>query len=286
MSDGKRIDAISTMIIFERHVPAPPLNNFIESFIYFKGYQPEHTIERKVPDGLINLIFELDGIERTVYENETRAVRDKFTSVWISGMHSKYITFSAHPDSEMFVISFKPGGGYPFLHSPVNNLTDKIIDAGDIFGTPIIDFRERLLAAADFKTKFQLAENRLIERANFSLAPETVIREAVDCIINNSNANLAELVKQSRYSRKQFIHLFKKHVGIPPKLFQRIMRFNEILQKVENKAFISWAQISAECGYFDQAHFIRDFKAFSGYNPGEFLKAHLASERINFFPLD
>ncbi|MFQ5638367.1 MAG: DUF6597 domain-containing transcriptional factor, partial [bacterium] len=139
------------MMIFENQVPGPPLHEHIESLIYFKGYQPEHTIERKVPDGAINLIFELDGLQRTVYENESlAAIRYRFTGAWIAGMHRKYITFSAHPNSEMFVILFKPGGAYPFLKRPVHELTEKIIDAPDIFGAEINDLRERLLLASDF----------------------------------------------------------------------------------------------------------------------------------------
>lgn len=286
MSRAKRIDPISTMMIFENHIPPPPFDDFIDSFIYFQGYCPEHNIERKVPDGLVNLVFELDGIKRFVYENNADTIRCCCTRVWISGMHRKFITLSAHPDSEMFIISFKPGGAYPFLHKPVSHFTEKILDGAAAFGNEIFAFREKLLQAPDFSAKFRVAEKWLADQVDFSITPERAIQEAVACVHDNTTTRLDEIVVQSRYSRKQFIHLFKKYVGLTPKLYQRIVRFNEILQKVHQGEFVSWAQISADCGYFDQAHFIRDFKEFSGFNPSEFLKAHVKSERINFFPFD
>lgn len=273
-------------MIFKNHIPQPPLKEYIDSVIYFKGYQPEHDRERVVPDGSINLIFEFDGLERSVYDNQTGKVCLKLNKVWLAGIQTKYITISSHQNSEMLVVRFKPGGGYPFLKIPLDSIKDRIIEAPEIWGGDIYRLREKILSERETDRKIQLMEMWLSEQGKFSLVGDQVIQNAVECVLSNASTRLKELVDKSHYSRKHFIELFKRYVGLSPKQFQRIMRFQETLAKVQNGELISWAQISADCGYFDQAHFIRDFKAFSGFNPTQFLQSHLENERINFFPLD
>ena len=88
-----------------------------------------------------------------------------------------------------------------------------------------------------------------------------VIQFAIHSIQNySSQISITDLIQITGYSPKQFIQLFKKYVGLTPKQFHRIMRFNEILKLIKNNETILWTTIAADCGYFDQSHFIRDFK--------------------------
>jgi AraC-like DNA-binding protein len=88
------------------------------------------------------------------------------------------------------------------------------------------------------------------------------------------------------HSQKQLILNFKKYVGLSPKYYQRILRFNDILQKIHNREKISWAEVAYNCGYSDQSHFIKEFNHFSGFNPQEFIKREFNKEETNFFPLN
>ena len=87
-------------------------------------------------------------------------------------------------------------------------------------------------------------------------------------------------------SQKHLIHLFKKYIGLTPKWYQRILRFNDLLKQIQNKENIAWADIAYRCGYTDQSHFIKEFKHFSGFNPREFIKKEFHQDKPNFFPLD
>jgi AraC-like DNA-binding protein len=274
------------ILIFKQHIPLDPLNKLIESIIYFKNYQPEHKTERVVPDGLTSLIIELDGKSRSVYDNEKSEPVMKLEKAWLSGIKSQYLTIQAIPDSEMIVVRFKPGGIYPFFQKPAELLTNRIQTVEELAPFQVIELRESIKSDASLESKISSLENWLEEQIDYSLMPEPLIEFAIEYIQSNSTEQLQKVVTKSRYSKKQFIHLFKKYVGLTPKLFQRIIRFNEILRKVEQGEFISWTQVSADCGYYDQAHFIRDFKLFSGFNPTEFLRNHLENERINFFPYE
>ena len=68
------------------------------------------------------------------------------------------------------------------------------------------------------------------------------------------------------------IKIFKEHVGVTPKVFLKIIRFQKALQEIETHKTVNWTSIAFESGYYDQAHFINDFKEFSGFTPNQYLK--------------
>ena len=84
-------------------------------------------------------------------------------------------------------------------------------------------------------------------------------------------ASLKQTAENLGYSQKQFIHLFKKHVGLTPKHYQRLARFNRVLSEIDMQQDVDWSQIAYACGFYDQSHLIRDFKALSGLGPQEYL---------------
>jgi len=276
-------------MIFKQFSPEKHFEEFIECFIYFKGYTPEHSIEKVIPDGSINLIFELDGFKRNVFDNDTLEPKLDFTKCWLSGVQKKYISISAHKDSEMFVIRFKPGGAYPFLPKPVSEVTDHILPAEQIFGEDIFEFRNALLNGDQPEEKENLANDWLSEQYDLAKKPKEKVFGSIQKIISDPHFqenNLAQLIEESGYSQKQFISLFKEYVGIAPKYFQRIVRFTEILAKIHKNEKLSWTEISYDCGFYDQAHFIKEFQHFCGVNPEEHLDNPLIDERVNFFPVD
>jgi AraC-like DNA-binding protein len=84
-------------------------------------------------------------------------------------------------------------------------------------------------------------------------------------------------------SPRRFIELFRRQVGLPPKVFCRVRRFQNVLQMVHQRTEIDWVRVALECGYYDQAHFIHDFQSFSGLTPSAYLAA--ATPHLNHVPL-
>lgn len=276
-------------MIIKQFEPSEKFQKYIENLIYFEGYTPEHSIEKIVPDGSMNLIFELDGFLRHVFDNETLEPKLDFTKVWFSGVHRNLINISTHKNSSMFVIRFKPAGGYPFLTKPAYEFTDSVIPAEQIFGENIFELRNALLESEDADEKNEITERWLNGIFDESKTPKEAIYTSVKKIITDPHFqqnNLAELIEGSGYSQKQFISLFKEYVGIAPKYFQRIIRFNEILAKIHADEKLSWTEISYDCGFYDQAHFIKEFQHFCGVNPEAHLENPLIDERVNFFPVE
>ncbi|QNJ98760.1 helix-turn-helix domain-containing protein [Constantimarinum furrinae] len=270
-------------MIHKSHILTAKLSRYMDAMLYHKDYSPTHTMDKYLPDGTTNIIFELTDTPKYIFDNHTKKPKQKCTHVWFSGVLTDYITISASSE-EMIVLVFKPGAAYPLIRESVHRFSNKVVSASEIFGPSIMELYSEIKRATTPDQKFRLIEAWLLTRFNDDDFYSEIIQYAIDRIEQSpSVTNITEIAVKSGYSQKQFIQLFKKYVGITPKQFHRIKRFNEILKAVENKEQISWTAIAQDCGYFDQAHFIKDFKSFSGLNPKQYVND--IGDYPNFFPV-
>ncbi len=203
-------------MIFETHTPDGPIAPFIESLIHFKHFVPDHSIERIVPTGHIYILFELDGQVRNTFDAEDLKPDAEFTRVWISGMHRNYISISAHEDSEMFVLQFKPFGSYPFTHIPCEELNGKIQTIEGELGTELLELREAMLITETSAEKFELMEKWLLQRFDEAKAPPPELVEFMQRLQQQPVANLNQLIESYPATQKNLIDQFKKYVGLTP----------------------------------------------------------------------
>ena len=240
-------------------------------------------MDKYLPDGTINIIFELSGVPKYIFDNTSKIEIQECRDIWFSGVLKEYITISAHAE-EMMVVVFKPGAGFPLTHKEASIYTNKVTPAEQVFGKSITALHAKLKAHSSPEEKFMEIENWLSGQLRADDFYVNIVRQAVVSIQNaSSEISISELANKSGYSQKQFIELFKKYIGVTPKQLHRIVRFNEILSAIEKKENILWAGVAADCGYFDQAHFIKDFQSFSGLNPKEYLKD--IGDYPNYFPV-
>ena len=273
-------------MIFETHILEPPLKDHIESVFHFKGFRPDHSMERVVPTGHLFIIFELDGFTRHTFNNATLKPNGDFRKVWISGMHKDYLSISAHQESEMLVVQFKTSGAYPFLQIPIVTLNNRVVNGQEILGTEILEVREKLLATTNSIEKFKIVEAWLLGGFDASKSTPQEIISVLGQLKSKPITDGKEIIASYPNSQKHLIDQFKKYFGLTPKVFHRIFRFNEILKQIQDKKLLNWAAIAYEFGYADQSHFIKEFKEFSGFNPQEYINADYHKDEPNFFPLD
>jgi AraC-like DNA-binding protein len=271
---------------FNLHTIPASLAPHIESIFHFRDFVSDHTIERVVPSGHIFLIIELDGFIRHVYDNETLQPFADYRCAWVSGIHHNYLSISVHQHSELFVVQFSAAGAYPFLHVRCEDITERVVQADEIFGAEIVELRKQLLAAPESTEKFDIAEQWLLRRFNEDKTPPDELLEMVQQLQNEPAAKLNDILETYPKTQKHLIDQFKKYVGLTPKYYQRILRFSEILQKIQHKETIAWTDIAYSCGYADQSHFIKEFQHFSGFNPSEFISLEHQKKPVNFFPLN
>ncbi len=262
-----------------------PLTAYIESIFHFQDFVPSHSVERVVPTGHVYIIFELDGIPRNTFNNETLEPKATYTKVWISGVHRNYISISAHEDSEMFVIQFKPFGAYPFFHFPIETINEQVLASEVLFDGELLNLRQQLLLKLTSREKFQLATKWLNNRFENEKSPPIEFINVLKSLENKAAIDCDQILSNYPNTRKHLINQFKKYTGLTPKYYLRILRFNEILQQIKHRQKITWTQIAYQSGFSDQAHFIKEFKHFSGFNPTEFIAQEYHKEEPNFFPL-
>jgi AraC-like DNA-binding protein len=163
---------------------------------------------------------------------------------------------------------------FPFFGVSVDTLRDRVIDLHDLWGAHARVLRERLAAARTVDARFDLLEEALLARA--ARAPD--LHPAVPFALRalddpHAPCSVAAVRAQIGIPEGRFVALFREHVGLGPKLYARVRRFGRVLELVDGGRAVDWAAVAAACGYFDQAHFARDFRAFSGLTPTAYLEA-------------
>ncbi|MFN8344082.1 MAG: helix-turn-helix domain-containing protein [Spirosomataceae bacterium] len=271
-------------MIFELYAPASPLNQFVELFTFYEGLTFNHSIERLFPEGVVEIIIDLTETPKFIYDNTRLTEIQTCKSAWVSGVRNAFISISALPYSSMFVIRFRPGMAYPFLQLPIHELNGQVIDADLIFGNRFGEIREQLLASPSPQGKFVVMERFLSERSKgFTDIPPVVAFGIQQIIQQPTTTQIQQLAEKTGYSHKHFLSLFAKYVGLSPKPFLRVIKFQHTLQSIEQATVPNWSQLALDCGYYDQAHFINDFRAFSGLTPKEYMAQK--GDYFNYVPI-
>jgi len=275
-------------MIFRRHVPRAPLSEFIKFFWFYDGFYPLHRCEHVLPDGTFELVIDLRDKPRKLFNRQDLTCCDSFRRGWFSGAQSEYIVIDALPNSSMIGAHFKPGGATPFLGQPADELRDRVVELDAVWDSCAWDLRDQLLAARTPNARFDLLERFLLHRLRRSQPKtngQTRVHWALHQFLQQPHVTtIASVVDHSGVSHKHFIEEFRQHVGLTPKLFCRIQRFQQVLSAIARRSTVEWADIACSCGYFDQSHFVHDFQAFAGLNPSAYASDRLEDPRFVSIP--
>jgi transcriptional regulator GlxA family with amidase domain len=153
-----------------------------------------------------------------------------------------------------------------------------------LWGTRARYLREQLLEAAEPEAKFRVLEHALLAQIDRPPAQHPVVIWALQLFRNvRRPQTIADIIDTIGVSPRWFTQVFHAEVGLTPKRYQRIQRFQAALCYIEWEQQLDWAGVAVACGYFDQAHFIHDFRAFSGLSPTAYYAQRAA--RLNHVPM-
>jgi AraC-like DNA-binding protein len=252
---------------FNVHKPRPPLSEFIEEMRLYENYAAGHAHERILPTGTFAIIFNLRDNELRIYRPEGDFLApQRFSGALISGPYaSPFMTDMAEEGSTLGV-HFKPGGAFPFLGGVVRELANKHADLRDIFGPAATELHQRLSEPSCPVVRFALLEEFLLARLVRRPTSHQAVRIGLGLVLAPNRTLVRDIAKTVDLSERRFIEVFAAEIGLTPKLLARVQRFHQALA-LSDDASIDWADIAARCGYFDQAHLIRDFVEFAGDSP-------------------
>lgn len=270
-------------MIYRLHKPGLPLSQFIDFFFYFEGAHAEHSMEKLLPDGSIDLLIDLTEPPKKLFYNEEGTSYTTFKRSWISGMKTDYILIDASV-SNMIGVHFKPGGCYPFVDFPMIELNDLTTELDNIWSKDANSIREAILQETCIEKRFSLLENYFLRKGKNKMEDHVLVHYSVNQLILSPQMwTIKKLSDKTGITQKHLITLFKKYVGLSPKMFSRINKFQKVIRSIEQQKKIDWSMLAFECGYFDQAHFIKEFQAFSGINPAAYLEKR--GPYLNYLPI-
>jgi len=184
---------------------------------------------------------------------------------FIAGMHEGYAIVDSHGSQRGLEVGLTPVGAQRLLGLSMREVTSRVVPLGDALGVPTSKLRERLLDAPDWPIRFMIIERFLIDRLARSPAPPAALEWALARMHETAgNLEIQALTDELGCSRRYLITKFNDHVGVPPKVFARILRFQRACSLAESGSF-GWSAIAQQSGYYDHAHLIRDFQQFAAY---------------------
>ncbi len=270
--------------LYRCYVPRPPLAEFVALFWLYQGYAPAHAMERVLPDGAMQLVINLRENTFRVYDRRNPERFQRFPGCLVCGARSSFVVIDTASQASTIGVHFKPGGAFPFITESAGALRDADAPLDALWGAAADDLREGLCIAATPEDKFRLLEQILLARARLPLAEHPAVAVALRRFQGvPPTRTVADVAEQVGLSSRRFIQVFSEAVGLTPKLFCRIQRFQAVLRLVKGGRQVAWADAAAACGYCDQAHLIRDFQTFAGLTPTAYLARR--GEHGNHVPL-
>jgi len=269
------IPAIDT--IFKLFKPKPPLAKFVDSFWLYEGQDPQHNTERILPTGTLELAINLRQNELRFYDAGRTENCSRFSGAIVSGAQGRALA----PGQETAIIGvhFKPGGAFPFIGVPAGDLTDTHVNLDTLWGPAAGRLRERLCEAPTAVERFELLHEALLSRICSGVENHYAVSAALQMFVNNhARPTVREAAKYLGLSQRRFIQVFKTEVGVTPKLYSRIQRFQQARALIQRTPLPNWATLALDAGYFDQSHLIREFLEFSGFSPTSYLHAQKSGQ--------
>lgn len=275
-------------MLYLSYQPGPPLNEFIDNFWLIEGGQAAR-LEKILPCGTSELVVNLKNNEIHIHNPEQPDRYRRFSGTVVSGTYSQSFVCNALQHEAIMGVHFKAGGAFPFLRTTASELANTHANLDDLWGRSGLELRERLCTAATPQQRFRILEGVLRSRLHNDNVGHRQMIAALKMFARGGTGALVRAVsRELGFSQRRFIQLFSSQVGLTPKVFCRIQRFQRARVLAEEFEAPGWAEVAVACGYFDQSHLIRDFKEFSGSTPNTYSLQQLGKDarlKDNHVPL-
>lgn len=255
-------------MIYQKHIPKFPLDNYIDSIIYIEG----NNKGTGLPKTAMSLIFNLEDSFKLFTDKEFTKYID-YKKHWVAGLQTKPTNVEGYGTSKMLVVQFKTLGAFIFLNDPLHYYTDNYISLDNIFNKEANETWEQLQEAQSLNEKFLFVENFLYRKLLTNKLPNKKLISTIEILLDNrTNLSINEICKQFNISRKHLNNLSKEYAGVSPKMLSSLNRLQTTLKTISSSKSDKLTNVAYELEYFDQAHFNNDFKRFTNIKPTEYVK--------------
>jgi len=251
--------------MYQEYSPDIRLSHLVECYWTFSGYIEEELTSRILPDGCVDVIvsFRNDSVQS--------AMRPLLP--YLVGTTTGYIELSYTKHVDMLGIRFNPAGITAFTRVPIYELTNLNVELSQVESLFDKHFFELLPEKKKTEERIAYINDYLIDKMCDVFNLDVPIIVAANRIKQaNGNISIEELSKQSCLCQRQLERRFKSAIGISPKAFSRIAKFRNAVHLLRTNPKQSLYSTALDCGYYDHAHLIKEFKALSGNTPSVYMQ--------------
>jgi AraC-like DNA-binding protein len=250
-------------VIYLERTPVAPLNSCIRTLWYARVLHSPHRQERILPTGRVQVILNLacDCLHDCPDGEPARVVPPSL----IVGARSNYEIVDTADMADLIGIVFDPGGFAPFVMDSVHLFSNRGVDLEDVWGAPARALRDRLREFPSPLARLRVLEEFLLQNFAARLSRHGIVDFALNrfqhlpCV-----STVREVARSTGWSERRFSQVFREQVGLSPKTWTRVQRFQRAVAQLHAGIDIPWSEMALECGYYDQSHFANEFRAFSG----------------------
>ncbi len=255
---------------YKEFAPNSFLKNYVQCYFVCETDTAVFTEDKVFATGCIEIMFNL-GTDGPQQLRNGDLIKQPDIQLW--GQTIQPFTFASFGKHSMFGIRFFTHTAACFFNERIEEFNDQVIDFKDIGGKETVELYSKLLEAESLYRRIELVEEFLLKRllllehkfTRLSLVNSIMHDLSKDDFLENINSVASQYGISSRYLQKIFLN----YSGLSPNLFSKIARFQKSIHLVAGNAS-SLTSIAHQCGYFDQSHFIKDFKFFTGSTPSRF----------------
>ncbi len=251
--------------------PAPELRELIKG--PYQGWIEKTMgtmVRREVPSGIIPIILNLGPAYGLI--DPTGRTRPRYVGSFVAGLHESFAVTESGSYAICVQINMSPLGAYQLLGVPMHSLANQVIELEDVLGKTVRRLIARMQDVSDWEPRFAMLDAFIVDRIAHAKPPSPGICWAWRQLNETGGLiGVGALADALGCSNKHLITQFRREIGLPPKAMARIVRFSRVAEMLKRNEVASWVQLAHRCGYYDQAHLIRDFREFAGSTPTEYV---------------
>ena len=260
-----------------RYRPSAPLDAFVEWLWWSHREQPSAVCEHALPSGSADLVIALHDEQISWAGPAGGSSWSRCTRGVVHGPQTTYFLTGPKPKGTVIGVSFRPGAAGAVLGVPAEALVDRHVSIEELWGCRGRELHERLSSAVDPRAALTLLERELLARIHRPLLIHPAVAYALRAALPDAGlARVKDVQRETGYSPRRFIELFRSAVGLTPKHYYRIRRFSRVLSRLAARE-APLADLAASSGYADQSHLTREFRELAGVTPAAYRPRSLQS---------
>lgn len=255
-------------MIYLEQTPAPPLDRFVHMLWYARIPDPAHTRERILPTGSAQIIINL--ARNYLLDCPEDRPAQKAAPSSIVGPRSIYEIVDTSDMADLIGIVVAPGRLGALVRDAADLFSNRGTALDDVWGSRAARLRDEIRDLPTPRARIRHLEMFLLESlaGRATETPSTRdrgVRHALDRLAQVGSARIVnETARDLGWSERRFSQVFREDVGLTPKVWHRVQRFQRIVRQLHAGGDVRWAELALDCGFYDQSHFANEFRAFSG----------------------